>query len=57
MSKKEQDNDRPRIYVTPRGERYVKADELLRSVRGRAAVKKMAVFANKLNARKSVDHS
>ena len=35
----------PKIYVTPLGARYVKADELLRSERGREAVKKMADFA------------
>ena len=45
MSKKEPENDRPKIYVTERGERYVKADELLKSKRGREAVKKMATFA------------
>ena len=35
----------PKIYVTPLGARYVKADELLRSERGREAVKKMADLA------------
>lgn len=34
--------ERPKIYVTPRGARYVKADELLRSKRGRAVVNAMA---------------
>ena len=35
----------PKIYVTPLGSRYVKADELLRSEKGREAVKKMADLA------------
>ena len=34
--------ERPKIYVTPRGARYVIADELLRSKRGRAVVNAMA---------------
>ena len=36
------DEERSKIYVTPRGARYVKADELLRSKRGRAVVNAMA---------------
>lgn len=38
----ETDEERPRIYVTPRGGRYVKADELLRSKRARKVIKAMA---------------
>ena len=34
--------ERPKVYVTPLGKRYVKADELLRSKRGRAELEKMA---------------
>ena len=41
MSKK-LPRERPKIYVTSRGARYVKADELLLSKRGRAAVDAMA---------------
>ena len=40
-------SERPKIYVTNRGERYVKADELLRSERGRDRVKAMAALAAK----------
>ena len=36
------DEERPKIYVTPRGARYVKADELLRSKRARAVIEAMA---------------
>ena len=36
------DEERPKIYVTPRGARYVKADELLRSKRARAEIEAMA---------------
>lgn len=43
--------DRPKIYVTRRGERYVKADELLRSKRGRAQLEKMKKFAAWMKAR------
>lgn len=39
---KELPRERPKIYVTSRGARYVKADELLRSERGRAVVDAMA---------------
>lgn len=53
MSKKETENERPKIYVTSRGERYVKAEELLTSKRGREAVEKMAKFAESLRASKS----
>ena len=31
----------PKIYVTPRGARYVKADEVLKSPKVRKAIKKM----------------
>ncbi len=34
--------ERPTVYVTPRGARYVKADELLRSKRARAVIEQMA---------------
>lgn len=36
--------ERPKVYVTNSGSLYVKADELLKSKRGRAAVDKMARF-------------
>ncbi len=36
--------ERPKVYVTNSGSVYVKADELLKSKRGRAAVDKMARF-------------
>ena len=36
------DKERPKIYVTPRGARYVKADELLRSKRARSEIEAMA---------------
>ncbi len=36
--------ERPKVYVTNSGSVYVKADELLKSKRGRAAVNKMAQF-------------
>lgn len=45
--------ERPKIYFTARGERYVKAGELLRSKRGRAVVKKMAGFAKKQQTQQS----
>ena len=47
MKKKEPQIDRPRVYYTSRGERYVKAEELLQSTRGRDAVKRMAAFAKR----------
>lgn len=53
MSKKEIENERPKIYVTSRGERYVKAEELLTSKRGREALERMAAFAKDLRASKS----
>lgn len=53
MSRKEPENERPKIYVTARGERYIKADELLTSKRGREALEKMAEFAKDLRASKS----
>ena len=34
--------DRPKIYVTSRGARYVKADELIRSKRARAEIEALA---------------
>lgn len=36
--------ERPKVYFTNSGTMYVKADELLKSKRGRAAVDKMAQF-------------
>lgn len=36
--------DRPTIYVTSRGARYVKADELLHSKRARSEIDAMAEF-------------
>lgn len=51
MPKDEQNlPERPKIYVTRRGERYVKADELLRSKRGRAQLEKMVAFSKRLQA-------
>ncbi len=41
MSKKELEG-RPKIYVTSRGARYVKADEALRRPKVQRAIKKMA---------------
>ena len=38
----ETDEERPKIYVTYRGARYVKADELIRSKRARAQIDAMA---------------
>ena len=32
----------PKIYITPRGARYVKADEVLKSSKVRKGIKKMA---------------
>ena len=47
-----EDRERSRIYVRPTGAIYVKADELLRSKRGRKAVKEMAdLFGNKRRSR------
>ncbi len=37
-----QEPERPKIYVTDKGARYVDANELMRSKRGRAAVKAAA---------------
>ena len=42
--------ERPKIYVTRSGSMYVKADELLKSKRGRAAVEKMARFFERKKA-------
>lgn len=53
MGKMGPEIDRPTVYYTSRGERYVKAEELLRSARGREAVKRMADFANKQSDRKA----
>lgn len=53
MSKEETEHERPKIYVTARGERYIKAEELLTSKRGREALEKMAEFAKDLRASKS----
>lgn len=63
MARNETGTDGPTIYYTSRGERYVKAEELLRSPRGRDAVKRMADFANKQKAAnkqraaKNADHT
>ena len=38
------DEERPKIYVTSRGARYVKADELLRSKRVRSEIDAMATL-------------
>lgn len=38
----ETDEERPKIYVTYRGARYVKADELLRSKRAREQIDALA---------------
>lgn len=38
----ETDEERPKIYVTSRGARYVKADEVLRSKRARAQIDALA---------------
>ena len=44
--------EEPKIYVTPRGARYVKADEVLRRPKVKEAIKKIA----KISApRKSAD--
>ena len=56
MGKREPETDRPKVHYTSRGERYVKAEELLRSTRGRDAVKRMADFANKQASRKSSEN-
>ena len=51
------DQERPKIYVTPVGGLYVKADELLRSKRGREMVDAMARldFKRKSSARPAKD--
>lgn len=52
MPKDEQDlPERPKIYVTRKGERYVKADELLRSKRGRERLEAMNELANRMRRR------
>ena len=56
MKKREPEIDRPRVYYTSRGERYVKAEELLQSTRGRDAVKRMAAFKpSRQSDRKSLE--
>ena len=57
MGKREPETDRPKVHYTSRGERYVKAEELLLSTRGREAVRKMADFANKQANRKSSENA
>lgn len=42
QSASNQEPERPKIYVTEKGARYVDANELMRSKRGRAAVKAAA---------------
>ena len=44
--------ERPKIYVTKKGARYVKADELLRSKRGRARVEEMKQLMARMKAAK-----
>ena len=46
MSKNKPENDGPKIHVTWRGERYVKAEEVLNSKRGRELIEKTAKFAD-----------
>lgn len=46
MSKSKPENDGPKIHVTWRGERYVKAEEVLNSKRGRELIEKTARFAD-----------
>ena len=38
---KDEAPERPRVYVRKNGSRYVKADELLRSKRGREVIERM----------------
>ena len=40
--------DRPKIYVTPKGGLYVKAEELLRSKRAQAIIEKMAELSPRM---------
>ena len=53
-----QEPERPKIYVTEKGARYVDANELMRSKRGRAAVKAAAkIPVTRPNHRPSKDNS
>ena len=47
LEKSVSDEDRPKIYVTSRGARYVKADELLRSKRARSEIDAMVKLDTK----------
>ena len=42
LSEQHTTGDQPKIYVTSKGARYVKADELLRSKRAREQIKALA---------------
>ena len=42
--------ERPKIYVTKKGARYVKADELFRSKRGRERLEAMNNLAARMRA-------
>ncbi len=42
QERKNQEPERPKVYVTAKGARYVDVNELMRSKRGRAAVKAAA---------------
>ena len=44
---KENASDRPKIYFTSRGERYIDGGELLRSKKGRKVIKEMTAFSQK----------
>ena len=44
---KENNSDRPKIYFTSRGERYIDGGELLRSKKGRKIIKEMTAFSQK----------
>lgn len=48
---KDDARERPKIYVTRKGERYVKADELLRSKRGRERLAAMNKLADRMRRR------
>ena len=51
------EEERPKIYVTYRGARYVKADELLRSKRAREQIKALAKIDFKRTPAKTENHS
>ena len=51
------EEERPKIYVTYRGARYVKADELLRSKRAREQIKALAKIDFKRAPAKTENHS